>query len=331
MEQLLENVRRYVKEAFTLNLGLKAIALVIAVVFFVVIRSQEQVERWVDVDVVVKPPAPERRLTMTSEAPATVRLFLRGPRSWIGQAKPGDVPAVVMDVSERGEGASTFYFMVDMFEIPTGLSVVRVTPDSIRVKMERVVARHLPVEVKTTGELTRGAELVDRLTVVPAELDVEGASSKVKALRSIETEALDLTSMGVGDHTRDLPLRLLDGVFVEPRGDVRVTLKVRWTQGQRRLTGLDVRVVGTSLPAEVRPPRVSVMLAGSTVALEKLDTAAVIPTVRLLGEAASKPGMHESGVEVLGLPDGVKANVISPDSVQVKLLPPAGRQRKPGD
>jgi YbbR domain-containing protein len=331
VDQFLENVRRFVKEAFTANLGLKAIALAIAVVFFVVIRSQEQVERWVDVDVVVKPPPPERRLTMTSEAPATVRLFLRGPRSWIGQAKPGDVPAVVMDVHERVEGTSTFYFMAEMFEIPTGLSVVRVTPDSIRVKMEKVIARRLPVEVKTTGELPRGMEMVDRMLAVPADVDVEGAASKVRILKSVETETLDLSSMGIGDHIRDVPLRLLDGVFVEPRGDVHVTLKVRWMQGQRRMAGLDVRVAGTDLPAEVRPPRVSVMLAGSTVALEKLDAAAVVPTVRLAGDAASRPGLHEGSVEVLGLPDGVKANLISPDSVQVKLLSPAGRQRKAGD
>jgi YbbR domain-containing protein len=331
VEQLWESVRRFVKEAFTTNLGLKAIALAIAVVFFAVIRSQEQVERWVDVDVVVKPPSPERKLTMTSEAPATVRLFLRGPRSWIGQAKPGDVPAVVMDVSDRGEGTSTFYFMADMFEVPTGLSVVRVTPDSTRVKMEKMIARRLAVEVKTSGELPPGTELVDRLTAVPAEVDVEGAASKVRPLKTIETEALELVSMGIGDHIRDLPLRLLEGVFVEPRGDVRVTLKVRWMQGQRRLTGLDVRVVGTDLAADVRPPRVSVMLAGSTVALEKLDSATVIPTVRISGDAAGKPGMHEGSVEVLGLPDGVKANVISPDSVQVRLLPFAGKQRKPGD
>lgn len=316
-----KRIRGVIRRAFTDNLGLKLVALVITLVLFFFVNLQERVERWIDVEVNVRRPPETAGVVLTSETPDTVRVFLRGRPSMLKAVKQGAMPQVVMDISARVKpGSFTFNFEPEMFEFSEkAVEVVAINPEAVLVRVERVVTRNLPVRVKTIGRLKTGTELVDEPLVDPPDVLVSGAASAVRALSELETEAVDVEGLGVGSHQFKVPLRRVEGIHSVRTSDLAVTLKVRWTPGQRMLSSLLVRAVGTDQPVEIQPSEVAVSLTGPQVALDKIDLGAVVPEVDLTEEMLARPGSQRAEVQIKGLPADIKVGSIAPRTVTIKV------------
>lgn len=324
-------IKRFLKRAVTENLGLKLIALVITLGLFIGVRLQEKVESWIDVEVIVRPPPAASGVVLSSERPDTVRVLLRGRGSLIESVREGKKPQVVMDLSGQREAESTmFYFDREMFDLPSGVELIDTRPEAVLVRTERVVTRKLPVRVRTFGRLRGGTELVDEPAAAPAEVMASGAASIVRQLNDVQTEEVDIEGLDVGEHKLKVPLRLVEGLNYDFGGDVTVTLEVRWTPGQRMLSGLLVQVEGTEQPVELRPPEVAVSLSGPQVALDKLDPAKIVARVVVDETLAARPGVHPVDVAVTGLPPEVKVSSVAPATVLVKLSGPGAKPKKTG-
>jgi YbbR domain-containing protein len=331
MGDALTTIKRVAKRSVTENLGLKLIALVISLGLFAIVRFQEKVERWIDVEVIVRAPPPATGIVMTSDPPDRVRVFLRGRESLVDSVREGETPQVVMDLSSRRDAGSTmFYFEREMFDFPSGIDIVDTKPEAVLVRTERIVTRKLPVRVRTFGRLKGGAELEDDPVVNPDEVVAFGAASIVRQLGDVQTEEVDIEGLGVGEHEIKVPLKRIEGLGFNLTGDATVTVKVRWTPGQRMLSGLLVKVVGADQPVEVRPPEVAVSLSGSQVALDKLDPAKVEPTIEITPEKMAKAGVFPEKVVVKGLPSDVEVKSVAPATVLVKVPGPAGKTKKSG-
>jgi len=324
-------IKRFFTRAVTENLGLKLIALLITLGLFIGVRLQEKVESWVDVEVIVRAPPPASGVVLSSETPDTVRVLLRGRSSLVESVKEGKTPQVVMDLSgQRDAGSTMFYFDREMFDFPSGVELVDTRPEAVLVRTERVVTRRLPVRVRTFGRIKEGAELVDEPLTDPAEVVAYGAASIVRGLTDVQTEEVDVEGLGVGEHTVKVPLRLVEGLAFNHSGDVTVSLRIRWTPGQRMLAGLLVQVVGTDAPVEVRPAEVAVSLSGPQVSLNKLDPAKIAPEVDVTDEMLAAGAVKSLGIRVTGLPPDVEVKSIVPAAVLVKPAGPGARSKKPG-
>jgi YbbR domain-containing protein len=331
MDGGLTNIKRVAKRAVTENLGLKLIALVISVGLFSIVRMQEKVERWIDVEVIVRAPPPATGVVMTSDPPDKVRVYLRGRETLVDAVREGETPQVVMDLSGRRDaGSSMFYFEIDMFDFPSGIEVVDTKPEAVLVRTERIVTRKLPVRVRTFGRLRGGTELEDEPVVTPHEVVAYGAASIIRQLADVQTEEVDIEGLGVGEHTVKVPLKRIEGLGFDLTSDATVSLKVRWTPGKRMLSGLLVKVLGAEEPVEVRPPEVAVSLSGPQVALDKLDPAKVEPQIEITAEQTAKPGAFSVEVKVVGLPKDVEVHSVAPSSVLVKIAGPPTKSKKGG-
>ncbi len=316
----LREIKSFARRSMTENLGLKFVALLITLGLVTIVRFQEKVERWVDVEVNVTRPSEISGLLLTSEPPDTVRVSLRGRPSIIESIKNGPMKLVVMDMSNREKpGSFTFYFEPEMFDFPSGVEVVGINPDVVLMRIERVVTRRLPVRVKTHGRLKSGAQLDEEPVVEPSEVTVAGPASLVRSLIHLETEAVDIEGLGVGEHHVDIPIRRTEGLSFKYSDDLEITLKVKWTPGQRMLAGLLVRTMGDpEAVVEIRPTEVAVSLVGAKVALDRLDPGALVVQIDLDKAEPRKGGVLRAKVEVSGLPSDVKVGSIVPETVLVK-------------
>jgi YbbR domain-containing protein len=280
--------------------------------------------------VIVRAP-PSTGVVLSSELPDSVRVLLRGRGTLVDSVKEGKTPQVVMDLSGQREAGSTmFYFDLEMFDFPSGVELVDTRPEAVLVRTERVVTRKLPVRVRTFGRLKGGTELVGEPVADPSEMVAYGAASIVRGLTDVQTEEVDVEGLGVGEHTVKVPLRLVDGLVFNRSGDVSVKLKVRWTPGQRMLSGLLVQVVGADQPVELRPDEVAVALTGPQVALDRLDPAKVVPRIEVTEEMIAAGEVKSLEVTVDGLPPDVEVKSVAPASVMVKLSGSGGKPKKPG-
>jgi len=323
-----QDVKSFAVRSVTENLRLKGIALVVALVLFGLVRFQEKVDRWIDIEVAVMRPSAKSDLVVTSDMPDRVRVSLRGRTSVIKAVKSGDAGQVVMDLSGReDEGTFTFYFEPEMFDFPSGVEILHITPESVPVRIEKIVSRRVTVNVRTNGRPKPGLELEGVPVAVPPEVTISGPSSVVNGVSGLDTEEIGIEELGVGEHEIHVPLKRLGGVQVKYVDKLAVVLKVRYTPGQRELVGLAVRILvgGAVLEsgAEARPGAVTAILSGPRVSLDALAAGAVAAVAEVDAADAARGGTFVAPVQLDGLPAGVEVKSIAPPTVKVRIKPAA--------
>lgn len=317
MSMFSQAARQFLRDAVTENLGLKIVALLIALLLTVLVRFQQEGERLLDVELVPLLPSPQSGLVMTQGPPDTVRVRVRGPRSRVTSLRAGEIPQVEIDLSNLSAGTHYYYLSDDTFELASGIEFVRVTPESFPVKIEKLASRALPVRVRTAGKLKSGTELSAPPSAVPDSVTAVGPASLMRSLSSVATEEIDVEGLDVGKHLRVVPVRRIEGVELRGGDELDVTLEVRWIPGRRTIAGLEVSVPDAP-DLETIPREVAVSLAGPQLFLDRLDSTSVRPTVQVpLGSGTGRIATPLP-VEVKGLPEGVVVTEVSPAKVRVK-------------
>lgn len=337
MSAFFGQIKRWIVKATTDRLGLKLVAAVTALLLVTLVRFQEETERFFDVEIVPIMPEPESGLKMTGGFPKTVRVRLAGPSSVINAMSPSDIPAVEVDLRGRHAGISHYYFSSEVIEESLKhrakkmqfVRVVRTSPESVQLKMEKLVSREVPVKINTEGKPVEGAELLGSPAVEPAYVTLEGPSSSMRGIKSVETDSVIVDGMGVGAHDRIVSAVPIDGVSIRGADALRVTLKVRWIPGERLLKGLAIALESGDMEASLKPKKVNVKLSGPKVKLDALDVSQIQPVLALEKEKMQTPGTVTGDVTISWLPDGIKVVSVEPPSVRVSLSPPAtGKAKK---
>jgi YbbR domain-containing protein len=123
------------------------------------------------------------------------RLFLKviGPATRVTANRLGQT-ALTLDLSGANEaGEHTFTISDRNLTLPMGVSLVRVVPSQVRVRLDRRVTKEVPVEVRLAGPPPPGYR-VSRQEVQPGKLRIVGAEARLEQINSVQTDPVDLTS-----------------------------------------------------------------------------------------------------------------------------------------
>lgn len=132
-------------------------------------------------------------LVLKAGAPEEVEVQLKVLSNLFPAAKKLEV-AADLDLAKIREGANSLQIDSKAFQLPLGVSVVRVNPATLRVVAERKGYRELPLRLRKTGRLPAGVWLRS-VRMEPARVTVDGPESELASLGHIETEPLDLSSI----------------------------------------------------------------------------------------------------------------------------------------
>lgn len=134
-------------------------------------------------------------LEISSEVVEHVNLELQGGSgvlSRLDQSKP----RVILDFSRvSSPGERTFDIDEKTILLPHGVRLVRAIPSQLRFGFERRSRAQVPVEIRFTGKLPAGFELL-RYEVEPHRVVVEGPESRVQQSPRVETDPVDLSQAG---------------------------------------------------------------------------------------------------------------------------------------
>ena len=327
MSQIFGTLQRWLKQAVTERIGLKLAAFAITVLLLILVRFQEESERFFDVEVVPIMPEPVSGLAMTSGFPKTVRVRLAGPSSVINALAPSDIPPIEVDLRGRRAGISHYYFSDEVFESSLKarskkmqfVRVIRTIPESVQIKMEKLVSWDVPVKINFDGKLQEGMEILGKPEVDPAEVVVIGPVSAMRGVRVVETDGVILDGLSVGGHTQTVAAIPIEGVSIRGGEALTVSFDVRWIPGERILRNLPVEVQGADFDVEFKPEKVTVELAGPKVALEQLDVSKIRPVVVLDPEKVVVPSVFVADVTVAWVPGDVRITDIEPAEVRVSV------------
>lgn len=284
------------------NLGLKVLSIALAGLLWGLVAGQREAERALRVPLEYRN-IPEH-LEMLGEPASLVDVRVRGSSGVLSELRAADLVAV-LDLQSARPGRRLFHLLPDDIAVPTGVTVLQVTPSTLPLLFEESAARTVPVVPDLDGEPAAGY-VVGRVTTTPPVVDVIGPASAVQQVVEATTEPVniagatapvrDTVTIGLPDSAARLRAPQSGTVVVEivpapiERTLEAVTVEARGLARGRRVT--------------VRPSRVAVVIQGIPRAVDAVGRDDVQVYADLTGLAPGRynlPVKHDTppGITVL--------------------------------
>src|SRR5919199_1247367 len=183
--------KRWLREIFVEDLGLKILALVIAVALWYGVTGQRT-------PTTIRVPRVPLNFRLPSDTEISndprleVEITLTGNKRDLDALNVRDLMANV-DVSDLKPGEHYVQLTPDRVTmgLPDGVRFGDIQPNNVLLKLEPRVEREIPVEVSKSGTVPEGFDL-GPITVTPDRVKVRGPASHVNALQSVQTENIVL-------------------------------------------------------------------------------------------------------------------------------------------
>ncbi len=237
------------------NLSLKVFSLVLAIVCWYVVRGEE--ERVKDYAVPLEYTNLPASFDLSGRVVDTVAVRLRAPEPVLRTITEDRLSARI-DLSRAPLGEQYIQLTPGMIEVPGGARVDQVTPDLIKVRIDRKIKRQVPVVAEFSGSPPHGYEKV-RHVIDPAVVTIEGPANEVvnvpraltgPILLDGETADFEVEATPIPDAPSWSRVRV-----VLPQGPVRVLVIIGRAGGSSQ-RGAAAPAAGAPTEAAARkPPR----------------------------------------------------------------------------
>src|SRR6185436_6140872 len=285
---------RSLREALRHNPGLKAISLLLAFFLWYSINvSERDAERVLELPIVVRKLPPD--LIVVNAPDRAVTATLRGPRT-ILDGVDEQRGRIALDLLAATPGEMRIELTPDMIrpELPRRLKLVRLEPQRLKMQVERLLRRRVPVRAELAGAPALGYMTAES-SVRPAEVEVAGPKSKVEDLKEIRTEPIDMQGLEHGFQRNTLLAWAGDLVSFTP-DHVLVSVSVEEVSVSREFKDVPVRIVNSrERTVALDPATADVTLSGPQRLLHnfKFDDGALLVDADEL-----EPGTHKVKVQV---------------------------------
>jgi YbbR domain-containing protein len=207
------------------NLAWKVLSLALAIGFWLTLSGNSEVATSVPASVQYRNLPLD--LELTTDPIDRLFLKVRGPAARLTTSSLSRT-ALVIDLENSAKpGEQTFTIGEGNLSLPAGVTLVRVVPSQLRVRLERRVTKDVPVEVRFAGPPAKGYRVLNQ-SIDPATLRVTGPESRLEQVSSLQTDAVDLSSTLAGAEFR-VPVFLPDPQLrfeqANPVVTVRITLE----------------------------------------------------------------------------------------------------------
>ena len=265
------------------NFGLKVLSIALAALLWGLVAGQREAERALRIPLEYRN-IPEH-LELMGEPVSLVDVRVRGSSGALGELRAADLVAV-LDLRSARSGRRLFHLVPGDIAVPSGVTVLQVTPSTIALVFEESAARTVPVVPDLDGEPAPGF-LVGRVTTTPPMVDVIGPASAVQQIVEATTEPVNIA--GATASVRDsVTIGLPDSVarLRTPQvGIVHVEIVPAPVERTLEKLGVTLRGLGRDQKGTPRPATVTVVVRGLPGSVERLTEADVEVYADLTGFA----------------------------------------------
>jgi YbbR domain-containing protein len=293
------------------NLGLKALALIIAVGLW--LAGHRDTERAVEVPVEFRNMPAD--LMVVDNRVDFVVLRLSGPRTLVSTIDSDDLKLSI-DLNGAKSGTSSYPLTSNSFNIPRGITVARITPPVVHLRLEPVLRRKIPISVRVSGKPAPGYR-VSHTAAEPEMAFVEGPADDVRRLVAVETLPIDIEG-SKGAIRRKIRLAS-DGKQLSLTPDqAAVVVTIEQEEVTREFSRVDVRAKAFTGIYDANPKFVYLKVSGPKDAVDHLELSESQVYLSLKGLNA---GEHTLPLSV-DLPPGIKILEQKPQRIRVRIIKP---------
>jgi YbbR domain-containing protein len=207
------------------NPGLKALSLVIAIVVWFVLsgeRRERISERSYRIPLsIVNIPS---RSMVASPLPPTVDVRVRGPFTALRQLEPEKLE-VVVDLLNAPRGERVYRLTPEDVNVPQDVETISIVPQELRVLLDGIEEKALPVVPTLTGQPAAGERVVE-VQVVPRTVRVVGPQSVLVPMDSVATDPISLVGRATSFSTPATVVAAVPGVRVRVGQIVTVIVRL---------------------------------------------------------------------------------------------------------
>ena len=308
-----------VRPALSRHPGLKMVSLLLAFfLWFSINVSERDAEGTLEIPLRVRSLA--SGLIVTNQPVKPIAVTVRGPRTILDGVDERRT-RLSLDLGTATPGEVRIELNGDMIrpELPRRLKVVRIEPARVKVRIERLARKRVPVRPELAGLPPLG--YTAEASVSPGEVEASGPASKVEDLKEIKTEPVEVHA--APDPLQRSVLLSWAGDFVSFAPDhVIVTVRFEPTMMSRRFEHVEVAVrnVRDGVHARLVPSRVDLTVQGPQHLLSSyhLQDGSVYVDAAGLG-----PGSHRVTPQA-ELPQALEVSRRDPEVQTLEIKPARG-------
>ncbi|MDF2572769.1 MAG: cdaR [Sporomusa sp.] len=161
------------------NITPKILAIILAVVLWLYVMNEQNppIESSFTIPLEVRNVA---STYVVVDAPDTVKVKVRGPRSIVAGVLNRDLKAYV-DGKGLAEGRHSIQVSA---ALPSSLELVEVNPDKIQLRLDTTISRQIPVEVRLSGTPAKGA-VIGKVTASHDQVTIEGPKNLIGTVEKV--------------------------------------------------------------------------------------------------------------------------------------------------
>ncbi|MBI5787658.1 MAG: hypothetical protein HZA78_02220 [Candidatus Schekmanbacteria bacterium] len=259
------------------NIGLKLISLAAAIIiwFFVVIANKPELSFLVPIKFNNVPKDTE--LVMDEEA-YEVEVRVKGNQSILSNISSRQI-VVSQDLTGAKPGEGLYNINSDHVKLPHGLQVSKVTPNQVKIRLEQLMERLVPVDPVILGVPADGYELKGVVTF-PDKVRITGAQSRVEDLKSVRTVSLNITGAG-SSISKKLELLPLSGKLRFAATSVIDVRAIIGEKAEERRFMVPVKASPARWKALIEPGEIKVTVSGPISKIRALRAEAIKAVIDL--------------------------------------------------
>lgn len=175
----------------TKNLVPKLISLILVLILWGFIGGQPRAEIWLTVPLEYR--NMPTNMEIVGDLASRVEVGIRGPRGLISNITSDQVKAHV-DLSQALRGLNYVRLTEGNIRVPLGTEITKINPSSIRIRLENIKSRSIPIKVHFIGKLPRPLRL-KAVSAEPPSIVLQGPEGALKKIREVFTEPVDLSEI----------------------------------------------------------------------------------------------------------------------------------------
>jgi YbbR domain-containing protein len=174
------------KRIFLRNLGLKSLALGLAILLWWFVAGESNVHVGFAVPLEIRNIPAD--MAVTNKVDRQVDVRLAGPPTLINGLQQNEISAVI-DLSGVKEGKEIIPLTERSVEVPSGLRVERIYPPSVEIVLKELERKTLPVRARIGGT-PEVRSRIEKTEVNPPSLEVEALPDELARLKELDTEVI---------------------------------------------------------------------------------------------------------------------------------------------
>ncbi|MFB0565977.1 MAG: YbbR-like domain-containing protein [Candidatus Aminicenantaceae bacterium] len=186
-------MRRFIKNIFLRNWGLKLFSLILALILWLTLIPEEKIFSEKTLTIPLEPHNIPAEMELVKKPPATIDIVIRAPIRLIDQITPANVVAK-LNLEKATVIQEEYPLNTTMISLPQGAEVIRISPNKVNLGLEKTREVMLEVEANIIGELAEGLK-IEKIEVIPPAVKVVGAESKIRDKDKVRTSPIDISSL----------------------------------------------------------------------------------------------------------------------------------------